>query len=159
MPDSDIDADAYKAYCENVFNWIFMPRDTFDSLASTEGDYFELDLQDTPLFGLTLSADFIVAGAQQVSPSAYDVEVYRYDPKDEQSSGPYNKDLYHVALDGQPSSDLFQIASGIPSTDFDQNLVDFSQRHVTLWKVPSSEVSEHHSSRLPPRVWVLLKST
>ena len=159
MPDSDLEADAYQAYCENKYGWIFMPRDNFESLASMGAGYFELDLTQTPLVNLTKSPQFIAAVAQQLSSDAYEVEIYRYDPKDAQSSGQVNEEIYLVALGGQPTAQLLEIAGGIPSTDFDDNLVEFSQRHVTLWRLPSSQVPDHHSSQLPSHVWGLIKST
>jgi hypothetical protein len=93
-------ANSYQAYCENEYDWIFMPLDDFEAQVSTGGDYFELDLTPTPLVNVTASPRFLNADAREVSLNLYEVEVRRYDPKDEPTSGQINMDLYNVAVGG-----------------------------------------------------------
>lgn len=159
MPDSDLEADAYQAWGESKNGWLFMPRDNFQAMASTGGGYFELDIAQTPLYGLSLSSNFEIAVAQQVSSVSWIVEAFRTDPKDAVKGTPINKDIYHVIVGGPNNQMLFSIASGIPSTSLDDNLIEFAERHVTFWKEPSSNVANHHSTGLPSYAKYFLKST
>lgn len=136
-----------------------MPRDNFEAQVSSGQGVFRLDLTPTPLVSLINSPQFLTAVAEQKSSSAYQVDVFRYDPNDEQSSGQVNKDVYHVSIGGVDSTNLMAIAGGIPSTEIDDNLREFNQRHVAFIKEPSSQVVNHHSSDMPPRVWATITST
>ena len=152
-------ANSYQAYCENEYGWIFMRRDDFESQVSTGGDYFVLNLTPTPIVNVTASPQFLNAVAREVSSNLYEVEVRRYDPKDEPTSGQINMDLWHVAVGAPDITRLIEAANGIPSTEFDDELIQFNEDHVPFFKIDSSANPDHQSSALPPHVLVAIKNT
>ncbi len=128
-----------------------MSRSTWDALRLHEERPVILDVAETPLAGLAGKA--IAAVAKMVGVGQGQVEIYRYDEKDEPM--PVNVDRYTVVADAASRWSIPSIVNAA-STEANDNLRAFLQGNVFI--VKESPGDDHWLPSIPAEVEVVIRN-
>ncbi len=148
------DAPRFRAYLEYAERRpvLHMPRKDWNDLKVSSTGTALIDIEKTPVRGVTSNASVVAAYGLKFSAATAEVGVIRLDLAD--SPNIYNTDKY-VVWEDLPSHGSFTSMVNAASTEDNDNLREYLHENVFFVKLKPDD--EHHRSELPNTIQMLLK--